>query len=467
MKKIGRTILLLLISMLLISITSITLCAEDSDTDADGSNNSSTEIINEEDNSNSLNDKINDQNKQELDRNFNANIDDIKDTNDSIEIDSDEMEGDHEYGDDGQLKSQENIDDTEDINSPNEESLDDYSNNIEDTDQTVLKDEKVDEHIGGYIFSEFDNNAPAYDSGILFYSNIPSFYPGNGVDALRTIYPEAGNQGSYGTCWAFASIGLAEFDLINKGLSDKSINLSELQLAYNVFNSVVDPLNGTMGDNAKYYNDIGSSNYLNYGGTFAWSIKRLSQWTNAVSESYVPYSLAYSSLISGVSDEYAYNYDEVHLENAYLINKDTNNEDVKAMIMEHGAVGASYYHTNNNLEYNNKINAYTYYDNDASAGYGHAIMIVGWDDGFSKDNFTQSDKPTSNGAWLIRNSWGSYCDYFWMSYETVSLSNTVYVFDFNISDNYDNNYQLDGGLETSTASLNTMANVFTVEEKIM
>ena len=77
-------------------------------------------------------------------------------------------------------------------------------------------------------------------------------------------------------------------------------------------------------------------------------------------------------------------------------------------------------------------------------------MIVGWDDNYSRDNFATTTKPSNNGAWLIRNSWGDYFDYFWMSYETYSLADTVWVFDMSAEDGLDNNYQLDGGLHTAT-----------------
>ena len=78
--------------------------------------------------------------------------------------------------------------------------------------------------------------------------------------------------------------------------------------------------------------------------------------------------------------------------------------------MEHGAVGVMYYHSDYNMSWSRKSDCYTYYDT-ARAGGGHAVMIVGWNDNFSKDNF-EGLKPSNDGAWLIRNSWGSYCDYF-------------------------------------------------------
>lgn len=95
--------------------------------------------------------------------------------------------------------------------------------------------------------------------------------------------------------------------------------------------------------------------------------------------------------------------------------------------------------------------SYNYYDTNR-AGSGHAIMIVGWDDNFSKDNFKYGNKPAHDGAWLVRNSWGDYKDYFWMSYDTVSLLDTAWAFDVTGADNYDNNYQLDGGIGTFKVS---------------
>ena len=52
-------------------------------------------------------------------------------------------------------------------------------------------------------------------------------------------------------------------------------------------------------------------------------------------------------------------------------------------------------------------------------------MLVGWDDNFPKENFNSACRPSSNGAWLVRNSWGgdgySRYGYFWLSYEDAGL----------------------------------------------
>ena len=265
-------------------------------------------------------------------------------------------------------------------------------------------------------------------------------------------------------------MGLSEFDLVSKGLADKNIDLSELQLAYYSYNSVVDPLGGTEGDQAKYYNGSTEYSYFDRGGMYEYAVRRLSQWCGAVKESDVPYTVENINnvLNNGLGDEYAYSKNVAHLENAYKLSLKNNTDDVKRAIMKHGAVGVQYYHSDFYLLWNDSKMLWTYYEPSISGG-GHNVMIVGWDDNFSKDNFV-GDKPSNDGAWLIRNSWGFRQSYFWMSYENHSLLDTAWVFDMNTADNYDNNYQLDGGIDcykvtNNTCYYKTYSNVFTVQSK--
>ena len=82
----------------------------------------------------------------------------------------------------------------------------------------------------------------------------------NKLSELTIRYPGVRDQGKYDTCWAFSAIGLAEFDLIaDNQTADKSIDLSELQLAYFTYNNVEDPLGGTFGDSLNIMNH---KNYL-------------------------------------------------------------------------------------------------------------------------------------------------------------------------------------------------------------
>lgn len=323
-------------------------------------------------------------------------------------------------------------------------------------------------YTGGYIASDLDNNVPEYYSDIAMLADdiIPSTYPEN-MDEFKKKYPSLRNQNPYGTCWAFSSMGLAEFDLINDGTKDSSVDLSELQLAYFTYNSVVDPLGGTDGDNAIYHNENATYDYLNAGGNYEYAIRRLSQWVGAVNETTVPYGNAANSITNGIDSLYAYGNNVAHLQNAYRINIKTQPDKVKEEIMKHGAVGVMYTHYQNganyiNMSYNDKKDTIS-----SNGDGGHAVMVVGWDDDYSTDNFVDGNKPDNRGAWLVRNSWGeNNFGYFWMSYETNSLTDAAWVYDFNAEDSFDNNYQLDGGLETSIDQNYTqVANVFNVKEK--
>ena len=334
-----------------------------------------------------------------------------------------------------------------------------------EVDQTEVGEENNEPQNYGAIISDISNNVPVYESDVEAYTELPASYQ---LDKEK--YPDVRNQGSYGTCWAFAALGLSEFDLVNKGLADKNIDLSELQLAYFVYNSAVDPLGGTEGDQSKYYNDSTSYSYLNRGGMYEYAVRRLSQWSGAVNESDVPYNTENINnvLSNGLTDEYAYGKDVAHLENAYVMSLKNNSDDVKRAIMDKGAVGVQYYHSDSCLLWNSNKQVWTYYD-PAITGGGHNVMIVGWDDNFSTDNFV-GDKPANNGAWLIRNSWGFTQSYFWMSYENKSLLDAAWVFDMNTADNYDNNYQLDGGIDSYNVSnticqYKTYSNVFNVQNK--
>lgn len=46
---------------------------------------------------------------------------------------------------------------------------------------------------------------------------------------------------------------------------------------------------------------------------------------------------------------------------------------------------------------------YTY----RNAPCNHCVCIVGWDDNYSKKNFLAGHRPPGNGAWIVKNSWGS------------------------------------------------------------
>lgn len=339
---------------------------------------------------------------------------------------------------------------------------------------------------GGYIPSDLDYNTPTVDmSDYQTYDvsgGIPQKYPDTVDETFIESMPDNRDQNPYGTCWAFASVGLAEFDLIQDGSVDKSIDLSELSLAYFNYHSVIDPLGGTEGDyvkwndgpGGKYVNPKDQFCYLQYGGNYQMSVRRFAQWCGPTTETTIPYSQAVTSVTNGLSDANAYLQNAAYMENAYFSNIKTNPELVKAQIMEHGAVGIMYYDadfyrwtTDSAVSYVTD-NYYVNKNDSDTLAYGgyHAVMIVGWDDTYSKDNFVKGAKtPEKDGAWLVRNSWGKLNSYFWLSYCDPTISDSAVSFDFVKDRPYDNNYQFDGGMATFQVNATSVANIFTVPAK--
>lgn len=114
------------------------------------------------------------------------------------------------------------------------------------------------------------------------------------------------------------------------------------------------------------------------------------------------------------------------------------NETYKYALYRHGAISAAYYHneiyrkvivestTGGGADSNKEslgvagganADRVAYYCPEKGLEPNHQILVVGWDDDFPAENF--SITPPGNGAFLIKNSWGTYDDaggYFWISY---------------------------------------------------
>ena len=305
--------------------------------------------------------------------------------------------------------------------------------------------------------------------GLLKAAYLPDTYTTPNLPRLR-------NQGKYGTCWAHAVNSLADISLIKNGY-DSNADMSELHLAYFVYNSVVDPLGGTEGDIVKLGNNV-----LSKGGNAASALRAYSRWMGVADESTVPYSQAASVASRGLSDMLAYE-DAAHVTSYYM--EPVKNEDgsyvndylgvtlpnIKTLIKEYGAVTISFNAFDSMSAsvgdgvYNPKTNGY--YNPEVTTETNHAVAVVGWDDNYSKDNFLTP--APGDGAFLVRNSWrngtgtdadNSYSGYFWMSYYEGSLGSTVYAAEFEPTSYYDNNYQYDGGDYYSTISYDKNAVIF-------
>lgn len=113
--------------------------------------------------------------------------------------------------------------------------------------------------------------------------------------------------------------------------------------------------------------------------------------------------------------------------------------DVKEAIKEYGGVYATIaYDVNSFNNSNGSFNTKTENSN------WHTILLIGWDDTYSKNNFKENVRPSTDGAYIALNSWGNETGdngYIYVSYEdySVDLISKMYIKDVDDVD-YDNVY---------------------------
>ena len=225
------------------------------------------------------------------------------------------------------------------------------------------------------------------------------------------------NQLSSGSCWDFATYSSLESSLLPSENRDFSEN------------------------NLK--NNSGFDYGVNDGGNELMSTAYLARWDGPINESDDPYNP--NSTVSPTNLTTQKHIQEV----LWLPDRvsSTDNNTIKDSIMKNGAI----YSTLNYEEFyfNKKYN--TYYDFDQFYGSNnHAVSIVGWDDQYDKNKFKNSSTgqvPAGNGAFIVRNSWGTAWGdkgYFYVSYydENIGIDNAVFN-GVEPTTNYANIYQYD------------------------
>lgn len=313
----------------------------------------------------------------------------------------------------------------------------------------VDSDEKINENIAPEFIpeegpvalptAEADGMVNAHS--FVDTSVLPSSYGTEVVEAASSAAKDydiakVRNQNPWGCCWAFAGNTVLERRM-EYGTDTATYDFSEEHMLHK------------LSKESNYGYIIGSKNY---GGN-------------------ADYALAYFVSNLGVMDEADYpflvnkdignlaGYDSsanstLRATDAIFLSPEYNNDnsmtkdsidETKAAIMEYGSVYG--YMRMDEKYYNNSTDAYCIKTPRDTVQINHAITVVGWDDDFSASNFLNGS-VTTDGAWIIQNSWGpreGINGYFYISYEDTQFMPAAAITGYEYMDFHDTIYQHDEG----------------------
>ncbi len=277
----------------------------------------------------------------------------------------------------------------------------DFKSFIDNKISTNLKSGTIRQHRKGLNPSPFKPN---------FSNKIKSLLKSSSIE-LETSYDlrlidngnyltNVKNQGNSGTCWTFATYGSIESYLLKNNIGNYDFSEQNLATCHGF--------------------DWGPDD----GGNIDISTSYLSRHLGPINEIDDPYTEPDNS--ETCTENLT---PQLFIENArYLpgINEDAfDMELIKEAIVNYGAL-----YTNMNYDddcYNS--DDYTYYY-EGSDYTNHAVLLVGWDDNKTVTAGSRNT-PSSPGAWIIRNSWGSDWGedgFFYISYEDTKALSTVAYF---------------------------------------
>lgn len=281
--------------------------------------------------------------------------------------------------------------------------------------------------------------------------------------ASQNLVTSVKNQGSNGNCWAYSSLASLESNYIKNGLGTKyDTDFSESHLTWFTYHSYVsDNTSSVYGDG--YTKPLSGKNSFTMGGNFMLATYTMASGMGITTESQYPYignSVSYSA-----SDRYAQSAVLSGVER--FAESDRNS--IKQALINNGAMTLDFCYKGDAY----CVNSSYYYSGSYKSQANHAVTLVGWDDNYSLTNFSSEMRPTSNGAWLCKNSWGANDTntdggYFWISYSEPSLCDFA-SFTCEAAGSYEKVYQYDGfgygsSLFSNNCSTAYAANVFTATD---
>jgi C1A family cysteine protease len=275
------------------------------------------------------------------------------------------------------------------------------------------------------------------------------------------------NQQQTGSCWTFATLSSLETNL---ALSNyyKGINLAKV---YDYSERHMEYATSRVFANNEI-NTWGYNRSVGDGGTWNLAESYLTNGTGAIPESEMEFENNEDTInLSEIQNKTVSSqvYDTVYFANYNKQTDDTKTEimnQIKQHIQNYGSVYAGLHGNSSTTDgyscYNNDTGA-KYCDNTTSHSYNHAVSIIGWDDNYSTENFANASRPTSNGAWIVRNSWGEdYGDngFIYVSYEDCNIATDLWgIVKATDTVNYDNIYQYDEYYPSDVILVSNVSNI--------
>ena len=238
--------------------------------------------------------------------------------------------------------------------------------------------------------------------------------------SLKDIIPEnmaVKNQQNTKSCWTFSSLGALESTLALKdhknGKTPVVYDFSERHMEYATSYTFSDDINPK-----------GFSREVDDGGNVYISVPYLTNGTGAIAEAEMEFINSNEKIpLSSIQNKKVITQvDDIVFFPSYKITDDLTQikQKMKEHIQNYGGIDAGIYGAIKDESetkstdltpfdttcYNN-ITGALYCDDSSEYPINHAVLIVGWDDNYSKDNFVEGKRPKNDGAWIIRNSWGT------------------------------------------------------------